>query len=69
MSHIPSQVMPHAGPQVREELESPGRFARAAELVRDHPRAAAAAGAAVAAGLIAAAAIPVVRARGRASAS
>ena len=69
MSHIPNQVMPHAGPQVREELDGPGRFARLGELVREHPRTAFAAGAAVAAGLVAAAAIPAVRARGRAAAA
>jgi len=74
MSHIPNSAMPHAGPQPgtdEKESEASGRFARVAEvgsgladMVREHPKTAAAAGAAVA-GLVAAAAIPALRARGR----
>jgi hypothetical protein len=63
MSHIPNQVMPHAGPMIAEETGRAGRFGKVSEMVRDHPRASVAAGAAVAAGLAAAAAIPVIRAR------
>ena len=71
MSHIPNSAMPHAGPQ--PEIDEPAgggnRFAQLAEIrsgvadmVRDHPRAAAVAGAAVV-GLAAAAAIPAIRGR------
>jgi hypothetical protein len=68
MSHIPNSAMPHAGPQADEEEAGPNRLGRVAEIVREHPKTAVAAGAAVAAGLAAAAAIPAIRARSRASA-
>ena len=67
MSHIPNSAMPHAVPP--SETETPGsgsesRFGQLAEKVREYPRTAAVAGAAVV-GLAAAAAIPALRARGR----
>lgn len=74
MSHIPNSAMPHAAPTEKnapEERKS-GLGARAgkiAELARDNPRTAIAAGAAVVAGLAAAAAIPLVRGRKSASTS
>ena len=68
MSHIPNSAMPHAGPQTTDEdssssSESGGRFSQLAEKVRENPKTAMAAGAAVAAGIVAAAAIPVIRSR------
>jgi len=74
MSSIPNSAMPHAGPQpaeTGEDSESQGRFGQLSEfgsgiadMVREHPKTAAVAGAAVV-GLAAAAAFPVIRARGR----
>ena len=77
MSHIPNSAMPHAAPSqnTQEQQSSTGGSAfnlsetltegagRVAEMVRENPKAAAAAGAAIVAG-IAAAAIPLVRGRG-----
>ena len=61
MSSIPDTAMPKARSAEDEtEAESPGLARRAADLVRDNPKAAIAAGAAVAAGVATAA---VVRAR------
>jgi hypothetical protein len=70
MSHIPNSAMPHAAPQAandatREAGEPGSRFEQLADMVKEHPKTAAAAGAAVAVGLAAAAAIPALRARGR----
>jgi hypothetical protein len=70
MSHIPNSAMPHAEaapePQTTDGSgASESRFGQIADKVREHPKTAAAAGAAVAAGLVAAAAIPAMRARGR----
>jgi hypothetical protein len=63
MSSIPSSAMPHAGPAAEaEEAQSQTLVQRATDLVRDNPKTAIAAGAAVAAG-VAAAAIPLVRGR------
>ncbi len=67
MSRIPNSAMPHAGPAEAETEDAGGRTwsqhaADLAELVREHPKAAIAAGAAVTAGVVAAAAIPLVRA-------
>jgi hypothetical protein len=77
MSSIPSSAMPHAAPAdepeaqteegetmtlARRATEQAGRLA---ELARDNPRAVIAAGAAVVAGVAAAAAIPLVRAARR----
>ena len=73
MSHIPNSAMPHAGPQPETGTEAGGesRFGRVAEIgsgiaekVREYPKTAAVAGAAVV-GLAAAAAIPAIRGRGR----
>lgn len=74
MSHIPNSAMPHAAPTEKnapEERKSGlgARAGKVAELARDNPRTAIAAGAAVVAGLAAAAAIPLVRGRKSASAS
>ena len=75
MSHIPNSAMPHAAPsQNAQEQQSSGGVSslsgtisdgagRVAELVRENPKTAAAAGVAIVAG-IAAAAIPLVRGRG-----
>ena len=60
MSSIPNSAMPHA--QAEEEGDTRTFATRAADLVRDHPRTAIAAGAIAAAGV--AAAIPLAR-RGR----
>ena len=74
MSHIPNAAMPHAGPQTDNEpaqgdTTTTSRLSEirsgVAEMVREHPKTAMAAGAAVAAGIVAAAAIPAIRARGR----
>ena len=68
MSHIPNSAMPHAAPQpeteTREDSGVEARFGQLAEKVREYPKTAAVAGAAVV-GLAAAAAIPALRARGR----
>ena len=74
MSHIPSSAMPHAGPTENgsetQDSASPSLAERAgkmAEKARENPKTAIAAGAAVVAGAIAAAAIPIVRARKKAT--
>jgi hypothetical protein len=66
MSHIPNSAMPHAGPtpETGSSAGSESRFGQLAEKVREYPKTAAVAGAAVV-GLAAAAAIPALRARGR----
>ena len=73
MSSIPNSAMPHAGPTPTEDSEegSQGRFGQLSEfgsgiadMVREHPKTAAVAGAAVV-GLAAAAAIPAIRGRSR----
>jgi hypothetical protein len=79
MSSIPNSTMPHAGPSPEAETEAgtgseesfgvmlkerAGKFASsAADLVRENPKTAVAAGAALLAGAVAAAAIPTVRSR------
>lgn len=75
MSSIPNSAIPHAGPQVTDETgENSGSQSRLgqlsefgsgiADIVREHPKTAAVAGAAVV-GLAAAAAFPAIRGRGR----
>ena len=64
MSHIPNSAMPHAGPAPETGTGSESRFGQLAEKVREYPKTAAVAGAAVV-GLAAAAAIPALRGRGR----
>ena len=74
MSHIPNAAMPHAGPQPETDTQSSGSESRfgqisdirsgVADMVREYPKTAAVAGAAVV-GLAAAAAIPAIRGRGR----
>jgi hypothetical protein len=70
MSSIPNSAMPHAGPQLdaSDETGSQGRLGQIgsgiADMVREHPKTAAVAGAAVV-GLAAAAAYPAIRGRGR----
>ena len=75
MSHIPNSAMPHAGPQPESDTQqgsgSESRFGQlsdirsgVADIVREYPKTAAVAGAAVV-GLAAAAAIPAIRGRGR----
>ncbi|HEY1604547.1 MAG TPA: hypothetical protein VGF77_03010 [Allosphingosinicella sp.] len=60
MSSIPNSAMPHA--QANDAPEEDGRFAGGLrDLVRDNPKTAMAAGAAVLAGAVAAAAIPLVK--------
>jgi hypothetical protein len=76
MSSIPTNAMPHAAPAAEAEAEegetmtlarrATEQAGRLAGLARDNPRTAIAAGAAVAAG-VAAAAIPLVRAARRKS--
>jgi len=72
MSHIPNSAMPHAGvtdePQQEQGgatlSERAGKLAeQAGDYARENPKTAIAAGAALAAGVIAAAAIPLVRGR------
>lgn len=72
MSHIPNSAMPHAGTIETEEEqggtetlgERAGKLAdTAATYARENPKTAIAAGAALAVGAIAAAAIPLVRGR------
>ena len=79
MSHIPNNAIPHATDAQLEqgeggEAETPtlreraGKIATsAADLARDNPKTAIAAGAALFAGAVAAAAIPAARARTRKS--
>lgn len=77
MSHIPNSAMPHAGPAHHDksvtaegqETAQRGRVGRLADSARANPAKAAAAGAAVVAGVLAAAAIPIVRARRNAEGS
>ena len=76
MSHIPNSAMPHAGTDAESQQdqggtdtlsERAGKLAdQAGELVYNHPRKVAA-GAALAAGVVAAAAIPLVRGRSSSS--
>jgi hypothetical protein len=69
MSHIPNSAMPHAGDTAeleRKEASGPSfkeRAGKIAETARAHPKTTVAAGAAVIAGVAAAAAIPLVRGR------
>ena len=75
MSNIPSSAMPHAksteakGESGQEKNEAgektsmSDRAGKIADIARDNPKTAIAAGAAVVAGVVAAAAIPIVRAR------
>jgi hypothetical protein len=68
MSHIPNSAMPHAGPPAQPQDDEGrqsyfGRDGHIAEKVRENKKASIAAGAAVVAGAIAAAAIPFLRAR------
>ncbi len=55
MSHIPNSAMPHAGPTTTADDETPRTasrlFSQFTDTVRDHPKTAIAAGAAVAAGV------------------
>ena len=82
MSYIPNSAMPHAGhieeiddeefdefeaSDFDEEEEQPSRRARVREMVRERPKTSIAAGAALIAGLAAAAAIPFLNARDRKS--
>ena len=77
MSHIPNSAMPHAVPSQANENESStkgrgktglsAQASRVADLARENPKTAIAAGAAVVAGLAAAAAIPLVRGKKAAS--
>lgn len=76
MSHIPSSAMPHAGPSEESQQDQGGgtlasaigeRAGKVAEYARENPKTAIAAGAALAAGAIAAAAIPLVRGRSKSS--
>ena len=74
MSHIPNNAIPHAGPQPETqtgEIGTDSRFPRLAEYgsglvgkVKEHPKTAAVAGAAMV-GLAAAAAYPAIRGRSR----
>ena len=75
MSHIPNSAIPHAAPQTangtRPEGRAGSRFGQLsdlgsgiADMVREHPKTAAVAGAAVV-GLAAAAAYPAIRGRRR----
>ena len=72
MSHIPNSAMPHAAPSEGTKEQSneggSGILSRATETItetaRQYPKTAIAAGVAVAAGAVAAAAIPLVRGRG-----
>ena len=73
MSHIPNSAMPHAGTIDDSQQEQGGASTlseragklagQAADYARENPKTAIAAGAALAAGAIAAAAIPLVRGR------
>ena len=70
MSHIPNSAMPHAQaePQSSGNEASQSTWSRGMETVtdtiREYPKTAMAAGAAVVAGAVAAAAIPMMRGRG-----
>ncbi len=73
MSHIPNSAMPHAAPSQPQEsaqgsqnaeANGRGRAGRIADTARANPGKTAA-GVALAAGVLAAAAIPIVRARGK----
>jgi hypothetical protein len=73
MSHIPNSAMPHAAPSKPQESSQNsegaetsvrGRAGRIADTARANPGKTAA-GVALAAGVLAAAAIPIVRARGK----
>ena len=75
MSHIPNSAMPHAVPTENSQQNAQNseqttqksglsvQAGKVAELARENPKTAIAAGAAVIAGLAAAAAIPLVRGR------
>ncbi|HYD36164.1 MAG TPA: hypothetical protein VEA60_01030 [Allosphingosinicella sp.] len=70
MSHIPNSAMPHATAEPQQDqggatlTERAGKLAgQAADYARENPKTTIAAGAALAAGAIAAAAIPLVRGR------
>jgi len=71
MSHIPNSAMPHATAESEQDqggtatlTERAGKLGQqAADYARENPKTAIAAGAALAAGAIAAAAIPLVRGR------
>ena len=72
MSHIPNSAMPHAAPSETNQQNSDkstqktglsAQAGKVAELARENPKTAIAAGAAVIAGIAAAAAIPLVRGR------
>lgn len=69
MSHIPNSAMPHASDastmQADQSAGLSHHFGRFAEMARDHPKTTAAAGAAMLAGVAAAAAMPFMRARTR----
>ena len=72
MSHIPNSAMPHAAAsdQASNEGGKGGgslseRAGRIAEKARENPKTAIAAGAAVLAGAVVAAAIPLARSRGK----
>ena len=75
MSSIPNSAMPHA--QAQDEPQEEGGLrttiskgaGKIADLARDNPKTAIAAGVAVAAGAIAAAAIPALRGSGSSSGS
>jgi len=73
MSHIPNSAMPHAGdtaePEPGNDTTLSEHAAKLAGMARAHPRTAAAAGVAIFAGAVAAAAIPFVRARQRSTKS
>jgi hypothetical protein len=69
MSNIPNSAMPHAKSQSDNNDGQSGqttmsdRAGKIADVARDNPKTAIAAGAAIVAGVVAAAAIPMVRAR------
>ena len=74
MSHIPNSAMPHAGTHENEQQQDQGgaptlgeRAGKIADYARENPKTAIAAGAALAAGALAAAAIPLVRGRSKSS--
>jgi hypothetical protein len=72
MSHIPNSAMPHAMPNENATKNKEGRSAlfskragKIADTAKAHPKPAVAAGAALVAGALAAAAIPLVRSRSK----
>jgi len=74
MSHIPKSARPHAGPEFEggggengKRTSISERAGRAAEVARENPRTSIAAGAAMIVGAIAAAALPFLRSRSKAS--